>query len=66
MTFLKNFLMFIFEREERARMSGGGAERETHTQDLKQAPDSELTAQSPMRDSSPLTARSWSEPKSDA
>ena len=39
--------MFIFERErERARASGGGAESEREKQNLKQAPGSELTAQS--------------------
>ena len=44
--------MFIFDRErererERTRMSGGGAERERETQNLKWAPGSELSAQSP-------------------
>ena len=38
--------MFIFERQS---ASGGGAERERETQNLKQAPGSELAAQSPMR-----------------
>ena len=42
----KFFLIFIFERQS---MSGGGAERETHTQNPKQAPGSELSAQSPMQ-----------------
>ena len=36
--------MFIFERE-RQSMNGGGAERET--QNMKQAPGSELSAKSP-------------------
>ena len=34
--------MFIFERES---TSGGGAERDTHTQNRKQAPGSELSAE---------------------
>ena len=38
------FLMFIFERQSASR---GGAETDTHTQNLKQAPGSELSAQSP-------------------
>ena len=39
--------MLIFDRErDRQRMSGGGAERERETQDPKQAPGSELLAQS--------------------
>ena len=42
-------------------MSGGGAERET--QNLKQAPGSEPSAQSPTQGSNPGTARSWPEPK---
>ena len=42
-----HFLMFIFERE-RERVSGGGADRR-ETQNLKQVPASELSAQSPMR-----------------
>ena len=36
------------ERErERERMSAGGAEKERETQNLKQAPGSELSSQSP-------------------
>ena len=35
--------LFIFERQS---MSRGGAERERETQNLKQAPGSELSAQS--------------------
>ena len=42
-------------------MSGRGAERETHTQNLKQAPGSELSAQT-----NPQTTRSRPESKSDA
>ena len=37
------FLMFIFERG-RQSVSTGGAERERETQNLKQAPGSELSA----------------------
>ena len=37
--------MFIFERErDGQRVSGGWAERERETQNLKQASDSELSA----------------------
>ena len=46
--------MFIFERE-RQGMSRGGAEKET--QNPKQAPGSELSAQSPTRGSNSQTAR---------
>ena len=60
-SFLKIFLMFyfIFERE-RQSMSGGGTERERdmHTQNPKQAPGSELSAQSPTRGSNSQNARS--------
>ena len=44
--------MFIFERErerDTESASKGGAEREGETQNPKQAPGSELSAQSPMR-----------------
>ena len=41
-------------------------QREGETQNLKQASGSELSAQSPTRDSSSQTVRSWPEPKSDA
>ena len=49
------FLIFIYFEGERERerekqsMSRGGAERERETQNLKRAPGSELSAQSPMR-----------------
>ena len=47
------------ERErERESEQGRGRERERETQNLKQVPGSELTAQSPMRGSNPRTARS--------
>ena len=58
---LKNFFLclFIFERErERETMSGGGAERERETQNGKQAPGSEPSAQSPMQGLNPRTVRS--------
>ena len=64
---LKIFLMFIFIfGTERDRAWAGGAERERETQNQKQAPGSELSAQSPTRGSNPWTVRSWPEPKSDA
>ena len=47
-------------------MNGGGSERERETQNLKQAPGSELSAQSPTRGLNSRTARSWPETKSDA
>ena len=49
--------MFIFEREKES-MSKGGAERERETQNPKQAPGSELSAQSPTRGLNPRTERS--------
>ena len=52
--------MFIFERES---VSRGGAERERETEDPKQAPDSELSAQSQTRVSNSQTMRSGPEPK---
>ena len=55
----------FFERD-RQSISRGGAERETETQNPKQAPGSELSAQSPTRGSNPQTVRSGPEPKSDA
>ena len=47
-------------------MSGGGAERERETQNPKQAPGSELSAQGPMRGSNSRSVRSCPEPQSDA
>ena len=65
---LKNlFLMFIYfwKRErERQSVSWGGSERET--QNTKQAPGSELLAQSLMRGLNSWTMRSWPVLKSDA
>ena len=47
------------ERErDRQSVSRGGAERERETQNLKQAPGSEPSAQSPTRDSNSRTVRS--------
>ena len=49
--------MFIFERErERERVGEGQRDRES--QNLKQAPGSALSAQSPMWGSNPRTVRS--------
>ena len=57
--------MFIFDRErerekerERESMSRGGAERERETQNPRQAPGSELSAQSLTRGSNSQTVRS--------
>ena len=57
--FFKNYLfiyLFIFETE-RQSMNGGGAERERETQNRKQAPGSEPSAQSPTRGSNSRTTR---------
>ena len=59
--------VFIWERErERDIEQEGERQRERETQDPKQTPGSELSAQSPTRGSNPRTARSWPEPKSGA
>ena len=51
--------MFIFDRErERENMSRGRADRERETQNLEQAPSSELSAQSLTRGWSTQTVRS--------
>ena len=55
--------MFILEREteterQRQSVSGAGAERERKTQNLKQAPGSELSAQSPTWGLNSQTGRS--------
>ena len=47
-------------------MSGRGTETERGTQNTKQAPGSEPSAQSPTQGSNPQTGRSWPEPKLDA
>ena len=49
----------MFERDrERQRVSGGGVENERHTQNLKQVPGSELSAQRLTQGSNPRTMRS--------
>ena len=48
----------------RDRTPAGEGQRERETQNLKQVPGSELSAQSPTRGSNPPTARSRPEPKS--
>ena len=56
-----NVYLLLRERErqtDRQNMSGGGAERETHTQNMKQSPGSELSAQSLIQGSNPQTLRS--------
>ena len=63
--FLFLFYIYLFLRDrERQSTSRGGAERDT--QNPKQVPGSELSAQSPMQVSNPWTVRSWPELKSDA
>ena len=53
------FNVYLCLREtERQSMRGGGAERERETQNPKQAPGSELSAQSRMRGSNSQTVRS--------
>ena len=59
----KNFLMLIFFERERQRAGGEGAE--TETQNLKQAPRSELSAQIPTQGSNSPTVRSRPELESD-
>ena len=51
--------MFIFERERQSMsMVNMGGQRERETQNLKQAPGSELSAQSPMWGLNSQTMRS--------
>ena len=57
-------LLFIFETE-RDRAWAGEGQRERETQNRKQVPGSELSAQSPTRGSNPRTMRSWPGPKLD-
>ena len=61
-----SFFFFNLFLRQRESMSRRGAERERETQNLKQAPGSELSAQSPMQGSNSQTVRWWHEPKSDA
>ena len=51
------FYLFLRQRETEGEQ-GRVRERESETQNLKQAPGSELPAQSPMRGSNSQTARS--------
>ena len=55
------FNVYLFLRQ---RAHERGRVRERGRQNLKQAPDSELSAQSPTRGWNSQTARSWPEPKS--
>ena len=57
--------MFIFDRE-RDRAWAEKGQRERETQNLKQAPGSELSAQSPMWSLNPRAVKSWPELKLDA
>ena len=56
--------MLLLRDRERPWAWEGRRERET--QNLKQAPGSQLSVQSPMRSSNPGAMRSWPEPKSEA
>ena len=47
------FYILILRERKRQSMSWGGAERERETQNLKQAPGSELSAQSPRQGLNP-------------
>ena len=59
--------MFIyFWERERAWAWAGEGQGERETQNPKQAPGSELSAQSPMQGSNSQTMRSWPEPRSGA
>ena len=58
--------LFTFERQRQTEHEQGEKQRERETQNPKQAPGSEVSAQSPTRGSNPRTVRSRSEPKSDA
>ena len=59
--FFLNVCLFLRGRQS---VSGGEAERERETQNPKQAPGSEWSAQSPTWGSNSRTARLWPEPKS--
>ena len=52
------FLKFIFERETETEHEWGWWQRERQTQNLKQDPGSELSAQNPMWGSNSQNARS--------
>ena len=59
------FLIFLFGRQ-RDRVQAGEGQRERETQNRKQAPGSELSAQSPTRGSNQRSMGSWPGPKLDA
>ena len=66
--FLSFFLLFFFNvylfLRDGKRAQAGEGQREGETQNLKKAPGSELSAQSPMQGSNSQTVGSWPEPKS--
>ena len=62
--FLKMFYYLLLRETEHER--GRSREKEKETQNFKQAPGSELSAQSLTRGPNPQTARSWPELRSDA
>ena len=58
---LKNFFVFnvyLFLRDRETERQSGGGQREKETQNLKQAPGSGLSAQSPTWGLNPRTVRS--------
>ena len=57
--------VYLFLRQRETEHEWGRV-RERETKNLKQAPGSELSAQSPTRGSNSRTVRSWPEPKSAA
>ena len=58
------FNVYLFILRERDRAWAGEGQRERETQNPKQAPGSELSAQSPTWGSNPPAVRLWPEPKS--
>ena len=58
LTFFFNVSLFLREREREKRVGVGKGQTERETQNLKQDPGSELSAQSPMWGSNSQTARS--------
>ena len=63
---LKKIFFIVYSFFNRNRAWVGEGQRERETQNLKQAPGSGLTAQSPTWGSNPRTVRSWPELESDA
>ena len=61
---IKKYFFYLFLRD-RGRVWAGEGQRERETQNPKQAPGSELLAQSPTWGLKSQTVRSWPEPKSD-